>query len=395
MENEIPLQEYDSRFQECCGDISKEEGKECMSKGCHERALYSMNVNEKSCCTYETEKKKSFLNSIFGTSSNKGTESRCVIVKSEESCSEGSKHLEDSRALQCCDLNEDVGTDKPCRQLDCGEEVGHNAVSLIELVRAPRPKIESSTFKTPCEACRAYSGTCDLNCPTGCKCCVNPCEPPGCSRLSSCASCEDGFTHLVTGTLSSTNTPIGTCVPQDRSIVRSISCLTTASTSGSEMFDFVYIRVAECLPSVFENALPFECHEEIFDEQTTTTLPPVNTTLPPRVTTTTEEATTTTTSIVPSITFEPTPTTTEATSTTTEEEMFLPIIPLQTPIIPYEIIEETTESTTTEEEMFLPVIPIRPIIPYDIIDEDTTTESTTTESIVCSDKAYTFHLSLN
>ena len=29
---------------------------------------YSMNVNEKSCCIYKAEKKKSFLNSIFGKS---------------------------------------------------------------------------------------------------------------------------------------------------------------------------------------------------------------------------------------------------------------------------------------------------------------------------------------
>ena len=40
-ENEIPLQEYDSRFQECCDHVSKEEvGKECASKGCYERASY-------------------------------------------------------------------------------------------------------------------------------------------------------------------------------------------------------------------------------------------------------------------------------------------------------------------------------------------------------------------
>ena len=44
----------------------KRKGKQCASKGCYERALYSMNVNEKSCCVYKAE--KSFLNSIFGKS---------------------------------------------------------------------------------------------------------------------------------------------------------------------------------------------------------------------------------------------------------------------------------------------------------------------------------------
>ena len=147
-----------------------------------------MNVNEKSCCIYKAEKKKSFLNSIFGKSKKSTEESRCVVVKSEESCSEGSKHLEDSKALQCCDLNDDVGTDKPCRQLDCRMEE-NDAVSFIELERASSEiEFPLKTF-TPCETCREYSGTCDLNCPTGCKCCVSQCDPPGCSRLSSCASC--------------------------------------------------------------------------------------------------------------------------------------------------------------------------------------------------------------
>ena len=147
-----------------------------------------MNVNEKSCCIYKAEKKKSFLNSIFGKSKKSTEESRCVVVKSEESCSEGSKHLEDSKALQCCDLNDDVGTDKPCRQLDCRMEE-NDAVSFIELERASSEIELPFKSHTPCEACRAYSGTCDLNCPTGCKCCVTQCDPPGCSRLSSCASC--------------------------------------------------------------------------------------------------------------------------------------------------------------------------------------------------------------
>ena len=147
-----------------------------------------MNVNEKSCCIYKAEKKKSFLNSIFGKSKKSTEESRCVVVKSEESCSEGSKHLEDSKALQCCDLNDDVGTDKPCRQLDCRMEE-NDAVSFIELERASSEIELSLKSFTPCETCREYSGTCDLNCPTGCKCCVSQCDPPGCSRLSSCASC--------------------------------------------------------------------------------------------------------------------------------------------------------------------------------------------------------------
>ena len=183
---------------------------------------------------------------------------------------------------------------------------------------------------------------------------------------------EDGFTHLVTGSIA--NTPIGTCSPEDTSIVRSISCLTTESIAGSETFDFVFMRVAECLPSVFENALPFECHEEEFDEETTTT------TLPPRITTTArttteeEEVTTTRSIVIPHVT------TTETVTTTTEEELFLPIIPIR-PVIPYDIIPYTTEtSTTTEEELFLPIIPIRPVIPYEIIPEESTT---TTESIVC------------
>ena len=132
-ENEIPLQEYDSRFQECCDHVSKEEVSECASKGCYERASYvvlvvrsartslssftcsyhslvsliqrrsliqlitltlndidihsliivrlnyyeilnsrfalehrySMNVNEKSCCIYKAEKKKSFFEFHF------------------------------------------------------------------------------------------------------------------------------------------------------------------------------------------------------------------------------------------------------------------------------------------------------------------------------------------
>ena len=186
---------------------------------------------------------------------------------------------------------------------------------------------------------------------------------------------EDGFTHLVTGSIA--NTPVGTCSPEDTSIVRSISCLTTESIAGSETFDFVFMRVAECLPSVFENALPFECHEEVFDEETTTT------TLPPRITTTatattTEEVTTTRSIVVtPQIT---TTTETVTTTTTTEEELFLPIIPIR-PVIPYDITPYTTEtSTTTEEELFLPIIPIRPVIPYDITPEESTT---TTESIVC------------
>ena len=193
-----------------------------------------------------------------------------MVVKSEESCSEGSKHLEDSKALQCCDLNDDVGTDKPCRQLDCRMEE-NDAVSFIELERASS-EIERLKSFTPCETCREYSGTwcssakrenfnklsfsclnygtqirraslaslthtakkkylkkstleykldydenltrasrsntgtCDLNCPTGCKCCVSQCDPPGCSRLSSCASCtwcssakrENSLSHVFT-----------------------------------------------------------------------------------------------------------------------------------------------------------------------------------------------------
>ena len=117
-----------------------------------------MNVNEKSCCIYKAEKKKSFLNSIFGKSKKSTEESRCVVVKSEESCSEGSKHLEDSKALQCCDLNDDVGTDKPCRQLDCRMEE-NDAVSFIELERASSEIELSLKSFTPCETCREYSGT--------------------------------------------------------------------------------------------------------------------------------------------------------------------------------------------------------------------------------------------